>query len=456
MQPQLKPHQEYALTWLGSRQRGILAMQQRMGKTPVALLDIAGPANILVPSYLKIQWQRECSRWRPDLRVRIMSSGERALDYDVDVWITNYEILQDVQLAAVPHLIVDEGHYCKSHEAKRTITTLALAERAQRVRWLTGTVMPNRSMELWPVMSAMRAVRMSATDFGIKYAGGYVDQWGKWNFRGDTATDELRAKLAPFLLRMTREQIGMDANEWRVVALDLPVDAREKAYDLGAIARDPRPVAFEGLADLLHFQGRAKIPLAMRYLRDLIEDGTVPLLVFAWHADVIAELSRELTSCGLRVGVITGSVPMRQRDQIVTAFGAGEIDVLIGNIKAAGVGLPLHAAEHVVFVEGRWTPADMEQAADRGVSMGRLRALPVDVLTVDKSIDEFMVRRCLEKSRIIDRIIQPTEDLPWQGPNRIPEPSPLAALRLPRPSSAPDSPLLPAVSAPPPPLSHLP
>ena len=429
MKPELHPHQTSALEWLRSRPRAVLAMQQRMGKTPVALVDLVPPANIIVPSYLKIQWLEECRVWRPELSARILTSRDRALDCPADIWITNYEVLQDVGLAATPHLIVDEGHYCKSHEAKRTITTLALAERAKRVRWLTGTVVPNRSMELWPVLTAMRATGMSATDFGIRYAGGYQDQWGAWNFRGDTNTAELRDKLAPYLLRMTRDQLGMEANTWRVLALDLPVDAREKAYNLDAIARDPRPVAFEGLADLLHFQGRSKVPAALRYLTDLIEDGTRPLLVFAWHADVIAELARELTSRGFRVGTITGSVPTTQRDALVKAFQSGQLDILIGNIKAAGVGLPLHAAEHVVFVEGRWTPADMEQAADRGVSMGRLRALPVDVLTVNQSIDEFMVRRCLEKSRIIDRLIQPTEIDTWHPDPKQPQ---AAAARPPR------------------------
>jgi SWI/SNF-related matrix-associated actin-dependent regulator 1 of chromatin subfamily A len=421
MAPQLHPHQEFALNWLKPRPRAALAMQQRTGKTPVALLDLIPPANVIVPAYLKLQWQAECKVWRPDLRTAILKPGDRALDIPADVWITNYEILQDVQLAAAPSLILDEAHYCKSADAKRTITTLALADRAKRVRWLTGTIMPNRSMELYPFAYAMRATRMEAQSFGVRYAGGYQDQWSVWQYRGNTNSAELRDLLKPLLLRITREQIGMLPNEWRVMALDLPVDEREKAYDLRSIERNPTPVAFEGLSDLLHYQGLAKLPLALNYLRDLLANGEGPLLVFAWHKDVIAELARAMTGAGYRFGVITGGMSDAMRQDVVQAFQGGKLDGLIGNIKAAGVGLPLHAAERVVFVEGRWTPADMEQAADRGVSMGRLRALPVDVLTVNGSIDEFMVRRCLEKARAIDNIIRPNQEYEqWHDPTRQP------------------------------------
>jgi SWI/SNF-related matrix-associated actin-dependent regulator 1 of chromatin subfamily A len=428
------PHQKFAAEWLAQRPKAILAMEQRMGKTPVALRDIDCPTNIIVPAFLKIQWLEELRAWRPDLRATILKPGDVAKSIGGDVWIANYEILQDVQMIGAPGLIVDEGHYCKSHDAKRTITTLALAQRARKVRWLTGTVMPNRSMELWPAMTAVGATTLSAEAFGIRYAGGYIDQWGQYVFRNNTRTDELRELLRPFILRLRREQIGMPPNEWKVIALDLPVDQREKAYSLDAIEHDPRPIAFEGLADLLHWQGRQKLPLALSYVKYVMGErddfsgarrGLDPVLVFAWHQDVIAEAVGALRAQGYAVESIVGGMSDAARQAVVRRFQAGELDALIGNVKAAGVGLPLHMAERVIFIEGRWTPAEMEQAADRGVSMGRPRSLRVDVLTVHGSIDEYMVRRCLEKSRVIDRVIQPHQEFSqWQNPSPTPSPSP--------------------------------
>ncbi len=412
-----------------------------MGKTPVALCDIKGPTNIVVPAFLKLQWLEECNRWRPDLRATILKPGDTAKTIGGDVWILNYEIMQDVRLVAAPGLIIDEGHYCKSHEAKRTITTLALAKHAERVRWLSGTLMPNRSMELWPALTAVGATDLSAEAFGIRYAGGYIDQWGQWVFRTNTHTAELREILRPYLLRLTRAQIGMPPNDWRVIALDLPIDEREKAYSLAAIERDPRPVAFEGLADLLHWQGRQKIPLALSYIKSLLLQGEGPILAFAWHQDVIAEAASALRATGRTVETIVGGMSDAMRQAVVKDFQDGNIEVLIGNVKAAGVGLPLHATERVVFIEGRWTPADMEQAADRGVSMGKPRPLRVDVLTVHKSIDEFMVRRCLEKAGVIDRVIQPNEEFQQWQRNRTPAPSPSLPSRSWRLPCAPPQPI---------------
>lgn len=411
---QLLPHQRFAFDWLQSRPRAVLSLEQRLGKTPVAILDIKGPTNVVCPSFLKQQWFDEISTWRPELRPRIIRAGQEP-EPGGDIWIVNYEILQDCTLYPTPHLIVDEGHYAKSHEAKRALTVIALAEQAKRVRWLTGTVMPNRSMELWPVLRALKATELSAEAFGLKFAGGYQDQWGKWQFKNNTATPELRALIDPCILRMTREQVGMLPNEWRMISLDLPIDEREREYSLDEIARNDTPLALAGLADLLHFQGRAKVPEALAYITALHEQAEGPMLVFAWHRDIIDELCMRLTQRGLRTGCIVGDTHPDERTRLVKLFQGGGLDVLVGNRKAMGVGLPLHLAERVVFVEGAWNEAEMNQAADRGVSMERARSLRVDVLTVHRSIDEFMVRRCLEKQRAIDSIIQPSGDFQsWQ------------------------------------------
>lgn len=433
-----REHQVYAREWLRTRPKAILAMQQRTGKSPVAALDLIPPANILCPSFLKGRWLRELEQWRPELRGTILRPGESAKKKGGDVFITNFEILQDTNIATLPHLIVDEGHYCTSYEAKRTITTLALAQQADRVRWLTGTVMPNRSMELWPAMFAVGAVTTDAITFGCRYAGGWQDRWNDWHFRENTNTPELKAKLKPYLLRITREQIGMDEPDWNVIALDLPVDIRERDYSLDAIAASRDPFSIDGLAELLHLQGVSKVPMIVDYTHNILQDEG-PLILFCWHRDVIEQCAMMIRQRGHSVDVIHGDVSHAMRDKIVDQFQAGTIDVLVANRKSAGVGLPLHRAERVIFGEGAWNHADQEQAADRSVSMDKARAVPVDILTVYGSIDERMVRRCLEKQGVIDSIIEPDQEFStWQQKRALQRdrlPNRLSELRLPRPPS---------------------
>jgi hypothetical protein len=85
--------------------------------------------------------------------------------------------------------------------------------------------------------------------------------------------------------------------------------------------------------------------------------------------------------------------------------------VFIGNIKAAGVGLTLTAASHVVFVEAPWSPSDLQQAADRCHRIGQNVNVTVDLLTIKASIDELILHKILTKMDIIDAIIKESKDM---------------------------------------------
>jgi SNF2 family DNA or RNA helicase len=408
-----RPVQQYTFDWLASHPRAIVALQQRIGKTAPTIVDIVPPANVLCPAFLKGYWERQIRTWRPDLEPRILYNGDRARDGG-NVWITNYEILQDTLIAEGVTLVADECHYVAGYESKRTVTTLALAEIAERVRFLSGTVMPNRSMELWAPARAVRATKLDYEAFGIRYAGGWRDRWNEWHFRENTNTAELKALIKPYVLRILRDQLGMPENDWSVIPLDLDVAAGEREvrrdYSLDAIGAMSNPLkTCEGLAEILHHQGIAKTPLIGEYAHNCLRDEG-PILLFAWHQDVIADLATNLRQRGHSVATITGATSYTQRDWIVEQFQAGTIDVLVANRKAAGVGLPLHRAERVIFGEGAWNDADLQQPADRSVSMDKPLSVPIDILTITGSIDEYMVRRCLEKQGIHDSIFEPDQE----------------------------------------------
>jgi hypothetical protein len=104
---------------------------------------------------------------------------------------------------------------------------------------------------------------------------------------------------------------------------------------------------------------------------------------------------------------VTGSVKNEDRQTAVDTFQAdSKCRVFVGNIKAAGVGLTLTAASHVVFVEASWSPADIQQAADRCHRIGQKDNVTVDLLTISESIDSLVLHSVLTKMDVIDRIIK--------------------------------------------------
>src|SRR5574344_2833085 len=103
---------------------------------------------------------------------------------------------------------MDEAHYCKNGESKRSKTAQVLASRAERVVLLTGTPMDNRPRDLF-VLLKMIAPRMfpDFNEFAIRYCRAFVQEIRTrqgvkrlWNTEGSSNEEELQDILRSFLM----------------------------------------------------------------------------------------------------------------------------------------------------------------------------------------------------------------------------------------------------------------
>ncbi|MFL5859177.1 MAG: SNF2-related protein, partial [Solirubrobacteraceae bacterium] len=125
----------YALDARGT----FLADEQGLGKTVEALTAIeadgAFPAVVICPASMKLGWERETRRWLPHRSVTVVQ-GRSAVPSAAEITIVNYEVVaahhQTLARGRPRALIVDESHYCKNPQAKRT----------QAVRRLAAVVAP--------------------------------------------------------------------------------------------------------------------------------------------------------------------------------------------------------------------------------------------------------------------------------------------------------------------------
>jgi SWI/SNF-related matrix-associated actin-dependent regulator 1 of chromatin subfamily A len=132
---------------------------------------------------------------------------------------------------------------------------------------------------------------------------------------------------------------------------------------------------------------RGKIKQSLEWIRDFLESEG-PLVLFVNHRDagkIIHEHFKDVS------GLIDGSTPIAQRQQIVDDFQSGKIKLLVGNIKAAGVGITLTRASNVCIFELPWSPGDLEQAVDRVHRIGQTAAevwtwIIVAVNTIEEKI----------------------------------------------------------------------
>jgi SWI/SNF-related matrix-associated actin-dependent regulator 1 of chromatin subfamily A len=135
-----------------------------------------------------------------------------------------------------------------------------------------------------------------------------------------------------------------------------------------------------------------------------VEYGHDKILIFAHHRDVIEALTVGLKDFGAKN--IMGGTPMDERQKIIDEFQNDfGIKTLILSIEAAGVGITLTAASYVIFAEFSYVPGVNEQAVDRTHRIGQTRGVITEYLTHEKSLDERILKKLLDKKKIIEDIL---------------------------------------------------
>lgn len=405
----LLPHQIVARDWLLERQRCILADSPRVGKTLPAAAAASQhlPALVVCPAVAKRVWQRAFAQFDIEAVIvegRTMASGI----VPGGVAIINYELLPNlIEIEGWQTLILDESHRIKTHTAKRTKTALKLMKSTPRVYALSGTPIPNRPIEIWTVLHGLGIYKSSWLNFAHKYCKAWQAPWGL-DVSGASNIDELKDKMRPYVLRRKRENVFTSYQQPVVslIELDLPIDRREKDFSADELIVNPDLVlAFEGLAEIMRESGVRKVPLALEFIKDRLDDEPgEPLVVMCWHKDVAAMLMVGLSE--YRTACITGDTPAGQRNKSIDAFQDGKLDVLVGNLGAIGEGIDLSRSSTIIFVECTWATSAFEQASARVENITKIGQAPsIYVLTTRNSLDHRVLSGVLRKMNVIDQIL---------------------------------------------------
>ena len=407
--------QEKAVDWLSKKDRAILALDQGLGKTICALASLPKGSKVLIvcPASVKFVWKQEIEKWT-DLTYQVLTT-KCTIRYDVRVTIINYDIAAKMEHRLPKRwavLVLDESQYLKNGKAKRTKACTRWILNAGKVWALSGTPIPNRPIELFPLLHAMRIIKMDWYAFGKKYCAGWKAPWtgGSLDVSGSSNLDELRKSIAPYTFRLTKEQVLPDLPDktYQIISLDLPVDKREKGFSLEEIGKVVSPLSILGLPEIMHDHGMSKVPLAVEHILDMKQPGK-PILVFAHHRGVIEAVDEKLMAAGFKVDTLTGATKSQDREEIVKDFQAGRLDFFIVNVQAGKTGLTLTAASCVIFIESAWAPADIMQAVDRVHRIGQKDKVLAQFLTIEGSIDQYQLKRALQKKEVVSQIIEERE-----------------------------------------------
>ncbi|MGA9858621.1 MAG: DEAD/DEAH box helicase [Solirubrobacteraceae bacterium] len=432
---------QWAAVHYALRARGtFLADEQGLGKTVEALTaleaDDAFPAVVVCPASMKLGWEREAQRWLPHRSVAV-AQGRGTVPPAAEVTIVNYEIVA-AQYPALTRtrpraLVIDESHYCKNPQAKRTqaVRRLAAAVTPGGLRLaLSGTPVLNHAEEL---IAQLRIIgRMEDFGSGARFARQFRGQVSEerlhWHMRRACFVRRLKADVLPQLPAKRQVVVPValtNTAEYRLAERDVIEWLRSQPLDLSElnakIAATLRAQRLAQLGTLQRLAAKGKLAAALAWIDDFLASGE-PLVVFARHVEV-QQAVRARFPDALH---LLGEDSLTAREEAIAAFQdpAGP-SLIICATRVAAQGITLTRASNVAFLELEWTPAMHDQAEDRCHRIGQRDAVTAWYLLAAGTIDETMARliqrkratvaavtdgRMIESDGLVDQVVRELRD----------------------------------------------
>lgn len=435
--------------------RGVIGFAPGMGKTLPAQLVAAerhaatGARTVaIVPPTLRLDpWVREFNKEFPSLKVVLLEgrkAGEVAADADVVVVPDSIVSAraEDIIAFGPEVLLIDEAQRFKNREAKRTKGVRDIAAEVAKVEdsiicLLTGTLAVNRPDEIWsPVSIAQRAAALSGGDSWTAF----MDKWchtetiwtGKTHVRVATAVKDIEALHRRLretsYIRVERDEVlDMPDKVWAVRNLALPASQMvtyrrvEREFlswlkDVAgeeAMLRAAKAETITRMTALRKEAAAAKVEATAEYVEEIVAQGE-PVVLMGWHTSAIGGTDAKgrkhdgviaaLRDRGIEVAKVVGGMTAAQKTAEVDRFKSGEAQVLVGQIVAAGTGLNLENAAHLVFMELPWSPGDLTQASDRIYRVTQRRDCTIHVLNAESTIDQEIWAVINAKAEVVDQI----------------------------------------------------
>lgn len=433
----LYPYQNDGLRWLQTISRedlgGILADEMGLGKTvQIAALFSAEsaegrkPSLVVAPGTLLENWRRELGRFAPSLEVSVHRGRDRtgfpSELRNLDVAVTSYDTLtRDLPMFRAIDwnvVVLDEAQAIKNPETRRAIAAKRLPRRVGLA--VTGTPVENRLSDLW-----------SLTDFALPDFLGPQAAFEAGFQNDEDSASRLERLISPILLRRRVADVAADLPPLITVPQVMELDAEQAAAyeavrqstieqygeraDLVVLTRlrmfctHPRLVGETGARSDPSDQSSKYLRLT-EILQEIVDNGEKAILFTSFN-DMADMLVQDLPSrFGIPVAVIDGRTPVDQRQAVVDSFsGVHGGALLVLNPRAAGTGLNVTAANHVIHYNLEWNPAVEDQASARAYRRGQTRPVTVHRLYYADTVEEVINDRLDRKRQLASAAVVGTD-----------------------------------------------
>ncbi|GAE35829.1 DEAD/DEAH box helicase [Halalkalibacter akibai] len=439
LKAQLRDYQINGYCWLRTLAQvglgGILADDMGLGKTvqTIAFLQAerenrsSFKALIIAPASLIYNWEKEISKFAPNLNV-IVVAGTKQMRKDLldryneaDIFITSYPLIQRDSDIYEPHLfhslILDEAQAIKNETTKTTKAVRSI--QANSCFALSGTPVENHQDELYSIFHSLLPGMLGT----------------KKQFK-DLENEQIAKKVRPFILRRLKKEVLTELPDKMemVQYTDLSPDqkkmyvaqVKQLTHDVNeAITTNQfQQKRIEILAGLTRLRQICCHPNLvnqdmpyqsgkMERLQEYVEEGLQSgqrMVIFSQFTSMLHIIKKSFDENQWEYHYLDGQTPAKNRVEMAERFNQGEKSLFLISLKAGGTGLNLIGGDTVILYDTWWNPAIEEQAADRVYRYGQTKNVQVVKLIANGTIEEKILDLHERKKALVDAIIQPGEE----------------------------------------------
>ena len=419
-------HQKEAIQKLVENKKFILADDMGLGKTTstiiAALESGSKKALIICPATLKINWKREIENYS-DKTVFIAES--KNFSTEADFVIINYDIIKNfhdtkkkdesqILASNFDLVIVDEAHYIKNATAQRTKLINDIVKKTDRLWLLTGTPMTSRPIDYFNLLSLVDSpVAKNWMAYAIRYCAGYQFKVGNrkvWNVMGSSNLEELRDRTLGLTLRRLKENV-LDLPDKIITPVYLRLKSKQYEevmgeyydwYDKNPDESKSLTVQFTKLTKVRQIIADEKIKETIELAENILEQDK-KVIIFCNFTDSLNKITEHFGKAAVK---LDGSMSKPERQHSVDQFQDNpKVKVFVGNIKAAGVGITLTAAEAVIMNDLSFLPSDHAQAEDRAYRYGQKNNVLVYYPIFENTIEGIIYDILNNKKQVIATVM---------------------------------------------------
>ena len=424
---ELYEYQKTGFSWmkymLGETKGCILGDEMGLGKTLqviTVILSGAGkrssPVLVIGPVSLLENWRMECRKFAPDLKTFVHQGASRPGNYrdllKYDVVITSYSTavndLSMMKMITWDLVVLDEAQNIKNPVSKRTKAVKQIPRNGSVA--VSGTPFENHMVDVWSIV-----------DFIIPGLLGTASQFQTCYSDDVYGAEEIEPILSPLMLRRLVRDVASDLPEKVVIPQPLIMpenEAREYERIRQEILNanpDRKAAGFSYLQKLRMFCTFPSVcdeeitftdpcVASLKYQRfcEIVEEivsGKEKVLVFTSYKKMFKIFLQDIPRrFGIPVNTINGETPVEERQKIVDEFNAwNDPAMLLLQPTAAGTGLNITGANHVIHFNLEWNPAVEDQASARAYRRGQKKTVFVHRLyycnTVEEVVDDRIERK---------------------------------------------------------------